>query len=67
MKFSIILPTLNESKNIEILIPDIISELNHLNTSDFEIIVVDDNSVDDIVEVMKSFSKNYKHLLWTRQ
>ena len=43
MKFSIILPTLNESKNIEILIPDIISELNHLNTSDFEIIVVDDN------------------------
>ena len=62
MKFSIILPTLNESKNIEILIPDIISELNHLNTSDFEIIVVDDNSVDDIVEVMKSFSKNYKNV-----
>ena len=46
IKVSIILPTLNEKKNLEILIPSIIGEFNELQIRDYEILVIDDNSTD---------------------
>lgn len=57
MSISIILPTYNEAENLKILIPKIIIELNHLNISEFEIIVVDDNSSDDTENILSSLSK----------
>ena len=43
---SIILPTLNEKENLEILIPSIREKLNKLKIENYEILVVDDGSQD---------------------
>ena len=43
---SIILPTLNEKENLEILIPSIREKLNKLKIENYEILVVDDGSKD---------------------
>ena len=57
IEVSIILPTLNEEKNLDFLIPEIQEELTHLNIENYEIIVVDDGSTDNskkLVELEKS-------------
>ncbi len=51
---SIILPTHNEEKNIIPIINEIIEKNK---TSDLEIIVVDDNSIDDTENLVRDFSK----------
>ena len=60
MKVSIILPTLNEEKNIK----KIVYSINKKFKENFEIIFVDDNSDDntqkEIVEIAKKF-KNIKY------
>lgn len=55
---SIIIPTLNESKNIKILARRIKKAMNN-HKIDYELIVVDDNSSDKTFEVAKKLEKKY--------
>jgi len=51
---SIIIPTLNESLNLEILV----SKINqYLKKNIYEIIIIDDNSVDGSKEVLSKLKK----------
>jgi dolichol-phosphate mannosyltransferase len=56
MNFSLIIPTYNESENIKIYLPLLLSVLEN-TTASFEIIVVDDNSPDLTWQVASEFSK----------
>ncbi len=56
LEVSIILPTLNEEANLKFLIPEIIMHLPN-NISNYEIIIVDDNSTDDTVKLVKNLIK----------
>ena len=50
---SIILPTLNEKENLEVLIPEIIEVLSRLDELEtYELIVVDDGSNDGTEELI---------------
>ena len=51
---SIILPTLNEEDNLSLIIPEIISKFD-LNNLIYEIVVVDDNSLDNTEKIMNEF------------
>tara|TARA_B100000161_G_scaffold263447_1_gene234862 strand:+ start:778 stop:1584 length:807 start_codon:yes stop_codon:yes gene_type:complete len=62
IRVSIILPTLNEKKNLEILIPSIIGEFNELQIRDYEILVMDDNSTDGTDIYISNLSKKYQNL-----
>lgn len=53
---SIILPTINEEKNLSFLIPEIIEVLNNQEISIYEIIVVDDNSSDGTEKLINNLS-----------
>ena len=46
-KLSIIIPVLNEGKNIAKLVEEIKNEKKFLNLSNLELIIVDDNSTDN--------------------
>ena len=60
-KFTIVIPVYNEAKNLKILIPEIYRELKNKK---FEIIIVDDNSNDMTVKILKKFKKkNFRHLI----
>jgi glycosyltransferase involved in cell wall biosynthesis len=51
---SIVIPTLNESLNLEILV----SKINqYLKKNIYEIIIIDDNSVDGSKEVLSKLKK----------
>ena len=54
INLSIILPTLNEKDNLEILIPDLITNLSEINNLEFEIIISDDQSTDGTKELVVS-------------
>lgn len=56
MKISIVVPTYNESENIEKIIPLVNSALKNYN---HEIVIVDDNSPDGTAEVAKKIAENY--------
>jgi len=56
IKFSLVIPTYNEAKNIEGLINSILKTLSPLKI-DFEIIVVDDNSPDGTWKIVESISQ----------
>ncbi len=51
-ELSVILPTLNEAKNLEILIPGIIRNLNSIENLNYEIIIVDDGSSDNTFDLL---------------
>ena len=53
---SIILPAFNEAKNLEILIPEIVSVLKNQNINNREIILVNDGSSDDTIDTANRFS-----------
>ena len=54
---SIIVPILNESNNIQYLTDKIIKNLININ---YEIIFVDDNSIDNSHKILRKLQKKYK-------
>jgi len=54
-KFALVVPTLNESGNIERLLNEVSESLQPLNLP-YEIIVVDDNSTDNTSEIVLNYS-----------
>jgi len=67
MSISIILPTYNEEENLKFLIPQLVSELEKIEIVDYEILVIDDNSTDKTVDIVKEFEgKNKKIKLYLR-
>jgi len=60
---SIVLPTLNEKENLQLLIPELINVVNKNDIENYEIIVVDDNSTDDTslyIESLQTKNKNIR-------
>jgi len=56
-KLSIVIPILNEEKNI---LPLTLSLINKIKNIDFEIIFVDDNSLDQTQKILLNLKKRYK-------
>ena len=61
-ELSIVIPILNEANNILKLIPEINKVKKKLKIKKFEILLVDDNSKDNIVDVVNNLKKKYKYL-----
>jgi glycosyltransferase involved in cell wall biosynthesis len=61
MEFSIILPTLNEKGHILKLIESIKKNFKNKKFK-FEIIIVDDNSTDGTIQIIKKNKKRYKKI-----
>ena len=61
-EISIIIPILNETENIKLLIPEISKNIKILKILKYEIILVDDNSEDQIELVVKKLRKKFKSL-----
>jgi len=60
-KFSIVIPVYNEVKNLRILVPKIYKELKGAK---FELIIVDDNSTDNTLKILKKIrKKNFRHII----
>ena len=56
---SVILPTINEGKNLKLLIPQIYKTLLTRNVIDSEILVMDDGSIDDTQDIVMKLSEDY--------
>ena len=61
-EISIIIPILNESENVKLLIPEISKNIKILKILKYEIILVDDNSEDQIELVVNKLRKKFKSL-----
>ena len=61
-EISVVIPILNESENIKLLIPEISKNIKLLKIKKYEIILVDDNSHDQILNVVKKLRKKFKFL-----
>jgi len=61
VELSIILPTINEAKNISQLIPEL-EEVIKKNKLDAEIVVADDQSTDGTTEIARKLNKKYKNI-----
>ena len=59
---SIVTPTFNEEENLKFLIPDLIENFSVLTNLKYEIIVIDDNSNDNTLEVLNKFNENHKNV-----
>lgn len=62
---SLIILAYNDASSLLSLVPEAYSALV-LNFDDFELIVVDDCSKDDTPQIMESFKKRYKNLVYKR-
>ena len=60
-RLSIVIPILNEAKNINILVPKIINCIKN-KIKKYEIIIVDDDSDDDISKIIFKIKKRYKFI-----
>ena len=58
---SIIIPILNEAKNINYLVPKI-SKVMKKNYKNYELIIIDDNSEDNIYDVINKLKNKFKFL-----
>ena len=61
-ELSIVIPVLNESKNLRILIPLILKEIKKYKITKIEVIIVDDNSIDDTFKVINKIQKKNKKI-----
>ena len=61
-ELSIILPTLNEGKNLEKLIPEINEMFNNENINKNEILVMDDGSTDGTEQKCRSLNNQYGNI-----
>ena len=61
-ELSIVIPILNEAKNIQLLIPEINKVKIKLKIKRFEVLLIDDNSQDNIKQVFNILKKKYKFL-----
>ena len=61
IELSMIIPTYNETQNIQILVPQLFLSFKELPTS-IEVIIVDDDSGDGTSEVVKALQKKYNNL-----
>ena len=66
-ELSIILPTLNEGKNLEKLIPQIFEILVNKNIENNEILVIDDGSTDGTEEMCQSLNNRYGNIRFIRR
>ena len=67
LEVSIILPTLNESDNLKVIIPELVSELNKRKQINYEILIIDDGSKDNTHEVINNLIKEIENLqIYTR-
>ena len=61
MELSIVLPTYNEGRNLEVLIPKIINLIED-KVDKLEIIVVDDNSTDETNKICEKLNNIYQNI-----
>lgn len=59
---SIVLPTINESENLKILIPEITMVIQNMGLENYEILVVDDGSTDTTFELVEELRVNDDNL-----
>ena len=57
---SIVIPILNEEKNLIRLIKEIEDVKNQMNLNNFEIILVDDNSTDNTCKILNNIKRKKK-------
>ncbi len=62
LKFSLVIPTFNESQNIQELVEILSGLLDRLLPNDYELIVVDDDSPDRTWEIAAELMPDYPHL-----
>jgi len=62
MKITVIIPTYNEEENIKILIPLLIEKFKIFKDYSFHILVVDGNSRDKTVRIVKEYMQNNKNI-----
>lgn len=62
LNLNIILPTYNEEKNVEFIIPQIFELLSRKKYENVEVTVVDDNSSDATSDIVKTMIKNESNL-----
>ena len=68
LSLTIILPTLNEGKNLEILIPEVSQKLDNISYLDYEIKIIDDNSDDDTDQIVSQLrDQGYNATLFKRK
>jgi dolichol-phosphate mannosyltransferase len=60
---SVLLPAYNEAPNLPEVLEEIVTTLNASGLT-FEILVVDDGSADDSVEVLKKYGERFPELRW---
>src|SRR5690606_16360728 len=60
---SCVIPSFNESANLDVLLPALVAVLNPL-VSDYEIIVVDDGSTDGTAAAMQAWIEKYPRLVY---
>jgi dolichol-phosphate mannosyltransferase len=58
---------MNEGKNLKLLIPKILQEFNTLNIKNFELVLINDNSIDNTVEVIESWQKKSSKIRLSHQ
>lgn len=62
MKITVIIPTYNEEENIKILIPLLLEKFKIFKEYSFFLLIVDGNSKDKTVKVVKEYMQNHKNI-----
>jgi glycosyltransferase involved in cell wall biosynthesis len=60
---SVLLPAYNEAPNLPEVLEELVTTLNGAGIS-FEIVVVDDGSTDDSIDVLRKYSERFSELRW---